>query len=59
VSNRYIDSHGYLSPLGRRERVVDLNLGETNHPLGFHIPNFQTQTTEDFHWIERGILGDL
>jgi len=29
-----------------------LNLGQTNHPLGFHIPNFQTQTTEDFHWLE-------
>jgi hypothetical protein len=34
------------------ERVVALNLGETNHPLGFRIPNFQTQTTEDFHWLE-------
>jgi hypothetical protein len=32
--------------------VVALNLGETNHALGFHIPNFQTQTTEDFHCLE-------
>ena|SRR5580700_9167749 len=46
------DFPGYVGPVGGRERIVGLNLGETNHPLGFHIPNFQTQTTEDFHWIE-------
>ena len=32
---------------------------EADHPLGFHIPNFQPQTTNDFDRIERGSLGCL
>jgi hypothetical protein len=30
---------------------------EADHPLRFDIPNFQPQTTDDFHRMERGGLG--
>ena len=29
------------------------------HPFRFDIPNLQTQTTDDFHRIERGGFGSL
>jgi hypothetical protein len=36
-----------------------LNMTDVYHPLRFDIPNLQTQTTDDFHRIERGGFGRL
>src|SRR5258705_1393723 len=34
-------------------------LRETDHLLGFNVPNFQPETTKDFNRIERRSLGRL
>ena len=35
------------------------HLRKTDHLLGFNVPNFQSETTKDFDWMERRSLGRL